>query len=305
MATEVKRNHFCIKGANGRVCSGCGGAFEIPFIVSQDPPPFIKAKTGENGLRRVYVYASDETKDTDNEIVARSLLEKSVEYFLKNGHYDWNHQSFNPNSESPAKYILGYPEEVVFTKGNACYVRGVLYSGTKLADDVWSLLNADPPGRLRVSVGGVIKKAVSVRDKKGRPVKKAVEGLWTHLAFAVGPVHQNTNVSLVPFGAFVKSIYNATLDKALEAGSGTDVATLTGGRALTMEQFARKVANTGFGGDDPLKLGPNMVCEHTDDKGRPRQGLKPKQALQHSLKCLHLDGEPAFKQGFNFWRLSR
>lgn len=296
MATKVERNHFCIKGANDHVCSGCEGAFEIPFIVSQDPPPFIKAKAGENGLRRVYVYASDETKDTDNEIVARSLLEKSVEYFLKNGHYDWNHQSFNPNAESPANYILGYPEEVIFTKGNACYVRGVLYSGTKLADDVWRLLNADPPGRLRVSVGGVIKKAVSVQDKKGQPVKKAVDGLWTHLAFAVGPVHQNTNVSLVPFGAFIK---------ALAAGSGTDVATLTGGRALTKEQFARKVANTGFGGDDPFKLGPNVVCDHTDDTGRPRRNLKPKQALQHSLRCLHLDGEKAFVQAFKFWRQSR
>lgn len=202
--------------------------------------------------RFIYLEASNEALDQQGEVVLSKALADSSAYYLKFGNLDIDHytqigaRAGIPNYEL---FEIGRPVDVQVKDGTT-FVKGQIYSGTGPAADkanaFWSsLVEVNPPARWYPSVGGaVIEKSVIIDPdtKSKRAVIKKVR--WSNIGFSKTPVNANlATVSTVPFGALAKSWSSEGFDfaKALEAGYGTDSATLTGGGALRTQSMAQGV----------------------------------------------------------------
>jgi hypothetical protein len=202
----------------------------------------------ESGERFIYLEASNESVDQQNEIVLSKALSDSSDYYLKFGNLDIDHytqigaRSGIPNYEM---FEIGRPVSVTVRDGRT-FVKGQIYSGegqaAEKANAFWSsLTELSPPARWYPSVGGaVIGKSVVIDPdtKSKRAVISKVR--WSNIGFSKTPVNANlATVSTVPFGALAKSWSADGFDfaKAIEAGYGTDSATLTGGGALRKQSL--------------------------------------------------------------------
>jgi hypothetical protein len=202
----------------------------------------------EGGERFVYLEASNEQVDQQGEVVLAKALEESASYFLRYGNLDLDHLTQIGLKAGVADYHLyeiGRPVEVSVMDGRTL-VKGQIYRGdgpaAERANAFWaSLTELQPPARWYPSVGGqVIEKGTEVDPDSG--ARRSVIGRvrWTNVGFSKTPVNQAVpTVTTVPFAAFAKSWGPAGLDlaKALEAGYGADVATLTGGAALRRQSL--------------------------------------------------------------------
>ena len=216
-------------------------------------PDMLKATPSEEGGRRfIYMEAANDALDLQGERVMTKALADSAPYFLQFGNLDLDHVT----QLGPVRGIPDYPAfEVgrpidVKVDGRRTMVKGEIASGegrsAKMANLFWdSIYRQKPAQRWFPSVGGaVIDRGVEIdpQTKQSRKVIRAVR--WSNIGFSKTPVnHTVPTVSVVPFGALAKSWGAGGLDirKALEAGYGTDVATLTGGAALRKETTDRKV----------------------------------------------------------------
>jgi hypothetical protein len=164
--------------------------------------PIEKGSAKEQGGERfVYGVASTEDLDLDDEIVSASGLRKSMDYFLKHGRIDYDHKS----KESP-KFIIGEPIEGRFDSENKLHLKGRLYKGLEVADDVWKLLKADST-RLGWSIGGKVKKKVMAFDKSlARFVPKITEVFINHVAITPHPKNTHTHATSTAYGDFMKSL---------------------------------------------------------------------------------------------------
>jgi hypothetical protein len=219
----------------------------LPSFVSISP--MLKATPATEGDRRyVYVEASNESVDQQGEIVLCKALENSMEYFQRFGNLDLEHytqigaRAGIPNHES---YEIGTPVDVRIQKSET-FVKGEIYQGSgKMAEKAnlfWSsLTEISPPKKWFTSVGGaVLEKSMQIdpASKSRVPVIERVR--WSNLAFSATPVNANLRpASLVPFGPLAKSwgAYGLDVVKSLQAGYGTDSATLTGGPAISEQSL--------------------------------------------------------------------
>jgi hypothetical protein len=209
----------------------------------------LKASPSTEGTDRfIYLEASNEQLDQQNEVVLAKALADSSAYYLKFGNLDIDHftqigaKVGIPNYEL---FEIGRPSEVK-VKDGVTFVKGQIYSGTGPAADkanaFWSsLTELNPPARWYPSVGGaVISKSVVIdpATKAKRAVINKVR--WSNIGFSKTPVNANlATVSTVPFGALAKSLTAGGYDfiKAIEAGYGTDAAALAGGAALRKQSL--------------------------------------------------------------------
>lgn len=197
----------------------------------------------EGGKRFVYIEASNEALDQQNEVVMQKALKDSADWYLQYGNLDIDHftqigaKAGIPNYNS---YEIGQPIEVQFA-GDKTFVKGEILSGSgpvaAQANEFWSsLVDRDPPAKWYPSVGGVVQEKAIEIDPKTKLRKAFIKKVrWSNIGFSKTPVNQNVpTVATVPFGALAKSWGAAGLDfaKAIEAGYGTDSAALTGGAAL-------------------------------------------------------------------------
>lgn len=214
---------------------------------------FLKAArpAQEGGERVVYLEASNQARDLQGEVVLAKALQESADYYLKFGNLDIDHKTQLGPKAGPdyLLYEIGQPVEVR-ASGNSTWVKGRIYSGdgqvAEHANRFWdSITKLIPPKRWYPSVGGAIQeRGVSADPRTGAatPVVKKVR--WTNIGFSATPVNPALpTVSTVPFGALAKCWGAGGLDlsKALEAGYGTDAATLTGGAALRTESLDRHI----------------------------------------------------------------
>ena len=217
----------------------------------------------EGGQRFVYLEASNEARDYQNEVILAQALADSADYYLKYGNLDLDHytQIGKPN---PAKNWPGIPNYEWFEigrpvaariDGKRTFVKGHISSGTgpaaEKANLFWSsLTELNPPQVWYPSVGGaVLEKSTAVDASTGAayPVIKKVR--WTNIGFSKTPVNPDVpEVSTIPIGVLAKSwsAHGLDLRKTLTAGYGTDSATLTGGSAL--RQGNGDAAGMGNGG---------------------------------------------------------
>ena len=216
----------------------------------------------ESGQRFIYFEASNEKVDQQNERVMAKALEESADHYKKFGNVDIDHYSLigkpNPRTgyvgiPNAELYEIGRPVQVRI-EARRTFVKAQLYSGdtdlAKNANMVWdSMTNLNPPARWYPSVGGaVLAKSVQIDPDTKNKIAVVEKVRWTNVALSRTPVNQNLpTAQTVPFGALAKCWGPAglMLSKALEAGTSTNVATLTGGAALSMQSLdaGRRIKN--------------------------------------------------------------
>lgn len=210
----------------------------------------LKATPAQEGADRyVYIEASNEGRDQQNEIVLAKALEESADHFLKFGNVDIDHKSMPPIAKAygianPEEWEIGVPVETR-VDGRSTFVKAKLYSGdTPLAaraNMVWdSMTKLNPPKRWYSSVGGKpLAKSIRLDPETGDKVGVVSKVRWTNLALTAQPVNQHVSgVSTQPFGVLAKSWCDGfVFSKALEASYATDAAAKTGGAALGMQSL--------------------------------------------------------------------
>lgn len=203
----------------------------------------------EGGQRLIYLEASNEAIDQQSERVLAQALAESAALFLRHGNLDIDHETQLRRHPDWLLYEIGRPLEVK-VDGAATFVKAQLYQGaTDLARNanlVWeSLTQLTPPARWYPSVGGaVLEKGYEIDPKTKTRIALIKKVRWTNVALSRTPVNQAVStVQTVPIGALTKAWSAAGLhwQKALEAGYGTDMASLTGGAALRTQSLDRKI----------------------------------------------------------------
>lgn len=213
----------------------------------------------EGGKRYLYMEASNEGVDLQNERVLAKALAESADYYLRYGNLDLDHYTLlgRPNPmvgrvglPNPEQYEIGQPV-AVDVRGNRTFVKALLYSGdgptAANANMVWdSLTKQSPPARWYPSVGGVpLAKSVQVDEATGERTAVVERVRWTNIGLSRTPVNQHVpTAQITPMGPLAKSF--GFIVKGLEAGYGTDSAMLNGGAAL------RKQSLSGAGGRHPI-----------------------------------------------------
>lgn len=188
---------------------------------------FEKADSDDaHNSRQLHGIMSTANEDRQNEKVFAKGLDFNP--FLQNGHFNDNH-----NQSTAA--VIGYPEQVYFSKDiqtengktEGWLAKGYVIKGTKRADDVWELAKAlsnTPDRRLGFSIEG------KVLRRKNNVIEKA---LIRNVAITNCPV--NTDCT---WNVLRKSFYDEdTCNKSLAAGFATSPATQSGGGALRSEDL--------------------------------------------------------------------
>lgn len=246
----------------------------------------LKATPSEEAGRRVIFFeASNEDQDHQNEVVLQKALAESSDYYLRHGNVDLDHYSIlGPKSGIPdyMTYEIGKPNAVQ-VNGKSTFVKAELYQGespmAKNANMVWdSLTKQRPASSWFPSVGGsVLAKSVKLDPKTGDKVGVIERVRWNNVALSRTPVNKTVGtVSLAPVGTFAKALGGFVLLKGIEAGYGTDSATLTGGSAMREQSldgrihsywdFRNKLANdirSGAAGKNP---GVRELIAHAEEK---------------------------------------
>lgn len=210
----------------------------------------LKATPSAEGNKRfIYLEASREARDQQNEIVLAKALEDSADHYLKFGNIDLDHKSMPSVAamhgiESPELFEVGAPVDVRID-GVSTFVKAQLFTGdTPLAANanmIWdSMTRLDPPKRWYPSVGGkVLRKSVTL-DDNGDKINIVSGVRWTNIALSAHPVNQHVGgIATVPFGMLAKSWGADGLDltKALEASYATDAGAKTGGAAFGVQSI--------------------------------------------------------------------
>lgn len=205
----------------------------------------------EDGHRYLYLEASDESVDHQNEKILQSALADSADYFLRHGNIDISHYTLiglKHNIPNHLSYEVGKPREVKLGKGST-FVKAELYQsangGTSAqaenADMVWkSLTMQKPPMSWFPSVGGsVLDKGPAFDPETHEQITVVRKVRWNNIGLDRTPVNRSVpEVSLTPLGTFAKSMGAIVLlAKTLTAGYGTDSAQLSGGAALRRQSL--------------------------------------------------------------------
>lgn len=198
----------------------------------------ISGEEDENGNYKFEVEASNENLDLQNQITLQSALQKSEEYFVTNGVIsdDHLHKTRNPDGsvETHKEKIIGEPISVRFDKATKrTFVKGILYSGIEAAKPYIDLLK-NKSKLVKASIGGIMPKI-----KKNADGSETVTSfMWNDLALTCSPVNWT-----VGSARFAKSMDVVDFCKSLTAGSGSDAASMDGGRSLQKEDLEEKTVN--------------------------------------------------------------
>lgn len=223
---------------------------EIPEYITLGSA-FLKATPAEEaGERFLFMEASNEDPDHQHEVVLQKALEDSASYFLRHGNIDLSHYTLLGPKAGIAnhyEYEIGKPVDVR-VQGDRTFVKAQLYKGdsamARNANMVWdSLTKQSPPARWYPSVGGaVLAKSVRIDPDTKAKVGVVERVRWSNIALDRMPVNKTVpEISTLPVGTFAKSLGGFVIAKALEAGTATDVAALTGGGALGKQSLDRTI----------------------------------------------------------------
>jgi hypothetical protein len=215
-------------------------------------PDMLKATPSQEGDNLyLYLEASNEARDYQGEIVLAKALAESADYFSRYGNFDIQHRSMIGLANGDPDYHLheiGRPEEVR-ADGSRTFVKGIVFQGdtpvAHAANQFWdSLTKLRPPQRWYPSVGGKIQGSERSLDPDTKEMRRTItKVMWCNIGFSRTPVNPRVpTVQTVPFGILAKcwGAAGLNLTKALEAGYGTDSATLTGGGALRKQSLDHK-----------------------------------------------------------------
>ena len=171
-------------------------------------PALIKAKTEAGGRRVVEVEASNESVDSEGDIILQQALLDAGPSFVKTGNLDIDHISEvgeRYNIANPTSYIVGRPTEVKDIGGGRTSVVGEIRRAkdgsfdakANKFDEFWQSLNSDPPVNWRASIYGFPTPDGLIDCTRPPPGTKTygatrylVTGInWRSLAFTRNPVN--------------------------------------------------------------------------------------------------------------------
>jgi hypothetical protein len=211
---------------------------------------FLKAMPFEEGGNRyLYFEASNEARDFQQEQVLAKALKESADYYLRYGNVDIDHVTLTGAKNGVPNYNLfevGRPVDVRVADPRT-FVKAEIYRGegpvAEKANHLWDSITAlSPPARWYPSVAGQILERGGPKGTPDHGIIKKVR--WLNVGLSRTPVNPVVpTVSTIPIDLFAKCWGAGGLDmtKALEAGYGTDSASLTGGGALRTESLDRDV----------------------------------------------------------------
>lgn len=211
----------------------------------------LKATPATEGEDRIiYFEASNEGVDQQGERVLAKALAESAAIFKAHGNIDLDHMSLlRKGTTEGVESEIGFPVDAVINDKRT-FVKAQLYKGesrlAKNANMVWESLTAiSPPARWYPSVGGsILERGVEIDPLTKAQVNVVKKVRWVNVALSRTPVNQNLGVvGTAPVGTFCKSLGCFILNKGLEAGYGTDSASLTGGGALRTQSLHGGVSN--------------------------------------------------------------
>ncbi len=208
----------------------------------------------EGGERYIYLEASNEALDVQNEVVLAKALEESASYYLRYGNIDLDHLTQVGAKAGIPDYNLfeiGRPVDVR-VDGTRTFVKGQIFTGAgptaEKANQFWdSITGLNPPQQWYPSVGGAVLEKSTEVDSKTKAKRSMVTRVrWTNIGMSKTPVNiEVPTASTIPFGVLAKCWGPGGLDlnKAIEAGYGTDSAILTGGGAMRKQSLHGAPAN--------------------------------------------------------------
>lgn len=218
---------------------------QTDFVVFDTMLKAIPKTDGRN--RYIFMEASNESVDIQQEIILCSALKASADYFLKFGNLDIDHytmigpQMGIANSEL---YEVGRPVDVSF-RNNKTFVKAQLFDGNskvaEKANHMWESMTAvNPPVNWFPSVGGaILQKEAKLNPDTGDVVNVATAVRWSNIGMSRTPVNPNLPTAQAsPIAVFCKSLgAYAYTAKSLTAGYGSDMANLSGGSALRVQSL--------------------------------------------------------------------
>jgi hypothetical protein len=251
----------------------------------------------ELGERFLYMEASNEHLDLQGERVLAKSLQASSDYFLRYGVIDLDHRTMRGAAavgDNPYLWAIGQPIDVT-GDDTRTLVKAQLYRGDSPvaanANMVWeSMTKVSPPAVWYPSVAGHVPSGGRQVD----PITKAMtvtSVLWSGIGLSRTPVNPVVPpAALFEAAVFAKCLLGGALGKAIEAGGGTDLSTLTGGAAVRVQSI-----------DPALQA---MIQPPVDDDYRPmrealarylRGGGAPQRAAlaAHVVDTFHLSPDEA------------
>ncbi len=131
----------------------------------------------KSGKRWIQGIASTSAKDLQGEIVDQNGIDFS--YFLKHGYYNNDHK---PGFENK----VGQPTECRVTK-QGLFVKGYLFEGNKVADDIWNMMTSLDSSGANRRVG------FSIQGKVKRRAGTTIKESWIQdIAITPAPVNHTT-----------------------------------------------------------------------------------------------------------------
>lgn len=222
---------------------------EDSSYITLDADLFKATPVSDGNGRFIYFEASNEGIDRQGERVLAKALAESASLYLQNGNVDIDHLSLlRRGTKEGVEAEIGFPVAVDISDKRS-FVKAQLYQGTgdlaKNANMVWSsLTELSPPKRWYPSVGGsTLAKSQEIDPATNTSVTVIQKVRWTNVALASAQINQHVGAaSINPIGTFCKSL-NGFVLKTLEAGYGTDSASLTGGGALRIQSLHGSTSN--------------------------------------------------------------
>lgn len=239
-----------------------------------------KWEEDENGNPIIIIEASNENMDYQGEIVKRSALMNSKDYFLKNGVISFDHKhlpspanyAYDPKWNAE-KYILGKPLEVWEVKNKegekVVKVKAVLSRSNDIAREIIKKL-ADNIGTVKASVGGRrVTKATQMDAKTFKDAPTIISVEWDEVALTFKPVNQTLGATtLCPkdFDDYKDFV------KALTAGGSADPSSMgTGGNTLQSQGVERTAIKTLFEKLRNKEIKPENAISHLVKSGVSKQ----------------------------------
>lgn len=215
------------------------------------PAELIKSETRVDG-RKIYVLikASDESLDAENDnILAEAFTPEVRAYMLEKGVIDYDHITVRgANALEKASAIIGTPTDFYQELVNGRpvqFIRGFLHRGNPFVDSTIAPGLESGSDRWGASIGGKI-----LEWNKNEHGGKRANKIWmNHVAItpAYKAVNPNTAVEILKSNDGIEYCQFGTtmsLVKALQAGSQTDSAFMSGAQALQPQSLEQRLAVT-------------------------------------------------------------
>lgn len=304
-------------------------ADEAPCLTLDCGAQFAKATTSiEGGKRYLYMEASSEARDVQNERILAAALEESKDYFLRYGRIDLDHATVwqmiretRLDPSNPYAREIGRPVDVRVTRrpGDVprVWVKCAIFKSSdpqnnfaRAANWFWDTLQVDPPAVWYPSVAGSLLGADHEPDGKGGKSRVIKKLRWHSIGLSRNPVNTDLGpVSAVPLEVFAKAMSGGPdITSALAMLAGYKTAPPVADADAALRRVGIRVPEMDGGSIAAgLKLTPERAAVIHDSILRARspfdvpawigklqsEGISPAEGMAYLMAILHENSQPS------------